>query len=319
MLTIKNSLISVLFFLSSMQVRNADGQIKENIINNHYNNKSIETQASVHRGGKLAIMICGQCHFGGDGRLSGKLLDEAPKIIGRITAPNITTDTAHGIGKWTVANLDYFLRTGVKPNGKKAFIAMPRFPNMADEDLMSIIYFLKSDSAIAKASSATMQPIKVTMIGNLAARMLSMNFAYPEVKIMKPDSSDLVKTGKYLVNDVFHCFACHSANPARIDILHPEKSTGYLGGGSKLHNSNKEKIISSNLTFDMASGIGNYSLADFRRTLRNGQKKNGKWMSPPMVPYPLLTDNEIEAIFAYLKTVPVIKNKTVLKKVSKNQ
>lgn len=67
-----------------------------------------------------------------------------------------------------------------------------------------------------------------------------------------------------------------------------------------------------NLTSD-ATGVGNWTEENFFRAIREGKFKgleNGRMLLPPM-PWPnyaKMTDAELSAIFAYLKTVPPVKN-----------
>jgi hypothetical protein len=94
-----------------------------------------------------------------------------------------------------------------------------------------------------------------------------------------------------------------------IDFNNPEKSKGYMGGGSKFPGADNDKVVSLNLTFDKETGIGNYSREDFIKTMKTGQRKNGQWLRYPMLPYPTLTDNDLTAIYKYLGSVPKIHNK----------
>jgi len=68
----------------------------------------------------------------------------------------------------------------------------------------------------------------------------------------------------------------------------------------------------ANLTSD-PTGIGNWTEENFSRALREGKFKgleSGRMLLPPMPwqNYTHLTDDEVSAIFAYLKTVPPVKN-----------
>jgi mono/diheme cytochrome c family protein len=66
-----------------------------------------------------------------------------------------------------------------------------------------------------------------------------------------------------------------------------------------------------NLTPDMETGIGKWDEATFIKTLRTGIKPEGKPIMPPM-PWESIgkmTDDDLKSVFAYLKTIPAIKNK----------
>lgn len=67
----------------------------------------------------------------------------------------------------------------------------------------------------------------------------------------------------------------------------------------------------SNLTPDATTGIGKrYDEAAFVRAMRTGKKPEGTEMMPPM-PWPdfaRMSDSDLKAIWAYLKTVTPVKN-----------
>jgi hypothetical protein len=68
----------------------------------------------------------------------------------------------------------------------------------------------------------------------------------------------------------------------------------------------------ANLTPDSATGIGAWTEEQFVNTLRNGQHLgNGRHILPPM-PWDMIgkkTDEDLKAIFAYLKSLPPVSNK----------
>ncbi|MBX3636413.1 MAG: c-type cytochrome [Rubrivivax sp.] len=70
--------------------------------------------------------------------------------------------------------------------------------------------------------------------------------------------------------------------------------------------------FSANLTPDPDTGLGLWSARDFRQTIRSGRHLGrGRELLPPMpVPvYNHFTDADLDAVFAYLKTLPAVKNK----------
>ena len=65
-----------------------------------------------------------------------------------------------------------------------------------------------------------------------------------------------------------------------------------------------------NLTPDSATGIGTWTAAYFIKVLRTGMRGNGAPLRPlmPWEWYRQLTDDDLQAIFAYLRTLPPISN-----------
>ena len=143
----------------------------------------------------------------------------------------------------------------------------------------------------------------------------------------------LIKKGAHLVM-VSGCHDCHSPkmmtehgpvpDPALLLSGHPEKLplASYDTATVKnwvLFNMNMTAVrgpwgtsFSANLTPD-PSGIGNWTEQQFSNALRKGYFKGvegGRMLLPPM-PWPnfaQFTDEEVHAIFAYLKSIKPVKN-----------
>jgi len=67
-------------------------------------------------------------------------------------------------------------------------------------------------------------------------------------------------------------------------------------------------IYSSNITPDEGTGIGTWSLAAFRRSLQEGVDREGHHLYPafPYDQFTLLSDDDVEALYAYLMTRPAV-------------
>ena len=70
--------------------------------------------------------------------------------------------------------------------------------------------------------------------------------------------------------------------------------------------------FTANLTPDADTGLGQWTLKDFMSTIRTGRHMGrGRPVLPPM-PIPVynnFTDADLEAVYAYLRTIPPIKNR----------
>ncbi len=70
--------------------------------------------------------------------------------------------------------------------------------------------------------------------------------------------------------------------------------------------------FTANLTPDRDSGLGKWTLRNFIETIRTGRHMGrGREILPPM-PIPMykhFTDADLEAIFAYLQSIPAVKNR----------
>lgn len=262
----------------------------------------------VARGAKIAAMQCMACHAGPDGKLVGKPMNDVPAVFGELHTLNITQDSVHGIGAWTDGELYYFLRTGIHNDGRWSPPFMPKYSLMADEDLYSVIAWLRSDDPRLAPDSREYPPNEFNLFVKVLANTLFDPPPFPEKPIVLPDSADKVASGKYVANAMGDCYACHSGDMLKINSLEPEKSFGYYGGGIQMRNEAGETVTSANLTMDPETGLGKWTEQQFIEAVRFGKKPNGGALSYPMMPHSMLTDEEVSAIFAYLKTVPVIKN-----------
>lgn len=267
------------------------------------------TPERVERGKKLALLLCAGCHKNeSTGKLTGQQMLDAPLEFGKIYSQNITQDKTYGIGTWTDGELLYLLRTGIKRDGQYAPPWMAKLPHMADEDINSVIAFLRSDESLVAASATPDQPCEPSFLSKFLCVVAFKPLPMPEHKISLPDTNNKVELGRYLVYNL-DCYSCHSADFKTNNELEPEKSVGFLGGGNKTLNKEGNEIITQNITPDNETGIGKWSEEKFVNALKNGIVEGQPALRYPMEPYIYLTDDEAKAIYAYLQTVPPLNHK----------
>ena len=265
------------------------------------------TPEKVERGKKWALLLCSECHKDYDtGLLTGRLMQEAPEF-GKIYSQNITRDKTYGIGEWTDGELLYLLRTGIKRDGQYAPPYMAKLAHMSDEDIESIIAFLRSDDPMVAPAAVPDKPCEPSFLTKFLCNVAFKPMKMPEDKIAMPDTNDMVEFGRYLVYNI-ECYVCHSADFKTLNSEDPTKSGGFLGGGNKPLNMEGEVVLTQNLTPDKETGIGNWTEEQFVKAVKYGIKDGEPALRYPMLPYTHLTDKEAKAIFAYLQTVPPIKN-----------
>ncbi len=267
------------------------------------------TPQRVERGRKIANMLCRNCHQDPvTKKLTGNLMVDLPAEFGEIHSRNITQHPIKGIGSWTDGEIAYLLRTGVRKNGKYAPPYMIKMPHVPDEDIYSVIAFLRSDDPTVQAADVDNIEQKESFLTKMLCRVLFKPFEYPQQKIPVPDTNNKYEYGKYLSNHLLGCYACHSADFKTMDEHFPEKSGGYFGGGNPMIDYNKRTIYTANITPDKETGIGNWTEEDFVRTMRTGFNPHGQPMRYPMLTEADLTDNDLRALYAFIKTVPAIRN-----------
>ena len=281
----------------------------------HYNAEHISLQVQstperVARGRVLVSLLCRNCHFDPNtNKFTGRKMDEVPQF-GEVYSKNITHDPVHGIGKWTDGEIAYLLRTGVRPDGRYIPPYMAKLPHLSDEDLYSIISFLHSDNVWFSPDNTTHPDTRPSFLTKFLCNVgIAKPFDYPKTAISQPDTNNAVAWGQYLVYNL-ECFSCHSADFKKNNYLEPERSTGYCGGGNVFKMPNGTTLSSLNITSDEQTGIGKWDAATFLTAVKSGILPNNQpSLRQPMQPYLWLSDNEIKAIYAYLRSIPKISNK----------
>ena len=82
----------------------------------------------------------------------------------------------------------------------------------------------------------------------------------------RPEVKDQLAYGKYVVHGLGDCFSCHSADFKTMNIMEPEKSVGYMGGGNQTLDSDGKVVATANITMDPETGIGKWTEEQFVKT-----------------------------------------------------
>jgi mono/diheme cytochrome c family protein len=264
--------------------------------------------AVVQRGKNLTHNVCGSCHYDHTiKRFIGKPLNDLPKIGGKLYAANLTHSITNGIPpKYSDAELFYLIKTGIAKNGK--YMPYMMKPMMADEDIDAIISYLRSDDEDVAAADTTIGISHINLLGRTGIRIVSGKPQQYTKGIARPDENDPVAYGYYLVS-VMSCYHCHSKKILGLDFLHPEKSTGFMAGGIRLKDKENKRIFSANITPDNETGIGSYTLTDFSKAVKDGITPTGRELKVPMPKFKQLTDKQVNAIYAYIRTLAAVHHK----------
>ncbi len=113
-----------------------------------------------------------------------------------------------------------------------------------------------------------------------------------------------LERGRYLVESIAACGNCHTPQGPNGPV--PGKT---FAGGLPFEDK-AFTTYASNITPDRETGIGKWTDAQAVRAIREGRRPDGRLLGPPM-PYGLyrdLSDADVTAIVAYLRTVPAVKN-----------
>ena len=267
------------------------------------------TPARVAHGEMLVASSCAECHLNpGTGAFSGQLIRDLPQEFGKIYSANITQDKTYGIGSWTDGQLVALLRTGIGRDGRFR-IVMPSFVHMSDEDVASLVAFLRSNNKWVQPVATPSHAQEPSFLSKALVHTVMKPTPLPTAAVLEPAATNVVALGRYLVVGRYKCYDCHSADFKTNNALEPEQSKGYLAGGTKMLNLAQQAVMTRNLTMDEDTGLGDWTPAQFTQAVRFGMSPHGA-LHYPMPKYSRLTDAEARAIWAYLQSVPKIKNAT---------
>ncbi len=241
--------------------------------------------AAIGRGRHIAITRgCLHCH--GENLEGGTVVDNP--MIGKIFGPNLTRGLGglpegFGIEDWVRA-----IRHGIGPDGRPLVI-MPaaEFTHLSDGDFASLLAFLLAAPKVDR----TTVPVRLGPVGRLLVLTGKLPLAADLIDhaAVRPDNvipGITVEYGGYLAAN---CMGCHGPN---------------LSGG-KIHGAPPEWPPASNLTTIFDGPLVHWSEDDFVATLRTHRRPNGVNLNEAMPrTFGQLTDEELKALWAYLRTVP---------------
>jgi mono/diheme cytochrome c family protein len=215
-------------------------------------------------------------------------------LPGHVVAPNLTPDAETGSGSWSDDALARAIREGIGHDGRALFPMMPyeNYWQMPDEDLASVIVFLRSLPPVHNPLPQTeiIFPVKYLIRG------VPKPVTDP---VPAPDVSDPVKRGAFLVT-MAGCKDCHTPADKGQPLPNMELAGGQIFEGPW------GRVATPNLTQD-PSGIPYYDEALFLQAIRTGYVRARPLNQiMPWSQYGGMTDEDLKAIFAYLKSVKPI-------------
>jgi len=175
---------------------------------------------------------------------------------------------------------------------------------------------------------------QILLVVALVATVSALAYAVTSAQERRPSAAEQLERGRYIVNG-FGCVDCHS--PWKLGPNGPEPDAErYLSGhpesfelpaapqnGASPWNMSVAATntawagpwgvsFTANLTPDPETGLGRWTEQEFLDTLRTGRHQGrGREILPPM-PFPALrqlSDGDLRAVFAYLQSLPPIKNR----------
>ena len=281
------------------------------------------------------VIACPECHTprGEMGRfLPGKYLSgdnatnsPAPNCLFRnmpgtecIYPRNLTNDET-GLKNRTDAEIKKMIMEGKRPAATAGGMEEALHPimpyyvlkNMTDADADAIVAYLRTVppvvNMVPRRGASFDLPMPVPPIN--MANVPTPSAAYADVAA--------ATRGRYLATQTGLCVECHTKHlmgPTALDetkfFQGGEDFTGPLGP--------MIPIRAKNLTPDMMTGLGSWTIAQIVAVLKEGKDKDGKGICPPMpvgklgetmmAGYGNLTDQDANDIAHYLKSIPAAMN-----------
>lgn len=258
------------------------------------------TWSTVQRGLYLTrVGDCEACHtVAGQPPYAGNRA--LPTPFGTIYSANLTPDPDTGLGEWDADMFYRALDEGVGKDGKRLY---PAFP------YTHFTYVTRADSDAIFAYLQTLEPVRneirepelPPLIG-LRTSMRGWNLLNFEEKDFVPDPEKSAEwnRGRYLVEGLGHCSACHS--PRNLIGAEKDGAARYTGGMA-------EGWFAPSLRSDGQDGIGDWPETELKDFLKHGRndrtaafgpmaeviEKSTRWM----------TDADLSAVVAYLGDLPI--------------
>jgi hypothetical protein len=275
------------------------------------------TPERIARGAYLAhsVSVCMDCHSTRDWALfsgplkpgtlgmGGERFDQKMNFPGSFVAPNITP---HALKDWSDGELYRAITSGVSKDGHPLFPIMPypSYGKMATEDVYSLMAYLRSLPAVESRTEPSKADPPVNVIMHLMPQ--------PAAPVELPTKSDPVAYGGYLANAA-GCTECHTKMEKGKRVGEP-----YAGGFEFVMPGGT--VRSPNITPHAVTGIGAWTKQIFVDRFK--AYAPGKYTPPavdsakgemqtvmPWTMYANMTDEDLGAIYEYLKTLPAVESR----------
>lgn len=264
-------------------------------------------QDLVKRGEYLARAgDCTACHTSEGGQpFAGGLPMKTP--IGTIYSSNITPDKTYGIGDYSYDDFRKAVRQGIAKNGETLYPAMP-YPSYAvvsDDDMHALYaYFMQGVQPVSEPDKASDIPWPLSMRWPLA---IWRHMFAPDVKpaVAASGEDPELARGRYLVEGLGHCGACHTPRAITMQEKALNNSDGdlFLSGSS----SPIDGWDASDLRGDNREGLGRWSTDDIAQFLRYGRNDHtaafGGMTDVVQHSLQYMSNDDIQAIARYLKSL----------------
>lgn len=276
------------------------------------------TPERVARGQYLVkhVGICFDCHservvaYGlpfkpGREGVGGFVWDEKSHFPGVLAASNLTPDRETGLGAWSDGEIIRAIREGVDREGNALFPIMPygHLRHLSDEDAFAIVSYLRTLKPQRYEEPKKTLQVPLNFVEKFVPQPL-------DAPIAPPDRANSVAYGKYLVS-IAACTECHTPKDERNQPVAGME----FAGGYEMHTPYFH-VTTANITPHPSTWMGTATREQFIARFRSfatidaatAPHAKGKNTLMPWISFSGMTDEDLGAIYDYLKTVKPIRN-----------
>lgn len=276
------------------------------------------TDEKVEHGKYLAnhVMLCMDCHAVRDFSLfagppkpetlgaGGEIFDQNIGLPGIFISRNLTPA---GLGDWTDGEIFRAITSGVSKDGSALFPIMPynQYSKLDEEDIHAVIAYLRTLEPVENDLPPSKPDFPINFLINTMPVKAEMQ--------PKPSTNNVTEYGRYMIT-AGACSDCHTKMERGEYVGEP------YAGGNEFTMPDGSVVRSANLT-PHETGIGNWTKEQFvaRFKVYSDSTYVPRRVEPgqfqTIMPWPMYTDmkqEDLEAIYEYLRTVPAVENRIEL-------
>ena len=241
--------------------------------------------------------------------VGGYIFDKNIGFPGVVAAQNITSDPEFGLGQWSDGEIIRAFREGIDRKGDALFPMMPyeELRTMSDEDAKAVVVYLRTLAPVHKGVPAKHIDFPVNLFVKFAPKPV-------DGAVTSPDPNDSVAHGKYLAI-IGGCHECHTPHDDHNALIADKP----FAGGWEM-----KGPWGRNFTANLTPAAGTYMSRATREEFIGRFKAfasmdantapdapAGRNTVMPWLAFSHMTDQDLGAIYDYLKTVKPIENKVV--------
>ncbi|MEB2785582.1 cytochrome c [Algoriphagus persicinus] len=284
-----------------------------------YPDLQVSTDSTVIARGRYLVhgpAHCSNCHVGSVAEMISADAGENIPLkggaefplgpIGTIYPKNLTPDPATGIGRYSDNEVFRMMRHAVKPDGTATLSVLMPFWDMADEDLIAVVSYLRSMAPVQNNVPENDYSFMGKAVRVMAASFKPIENPNPFPKA--PPMEATIQRGEYLARYVANCVGCHTnRDQMTFEAIGPEFGGGMefepwpefalaVGGDPEMW------MRTPNITPHPNSALSKFkTVEEWKARFRQGRLINISQMH--WGPFSRMSDEDLEALYLYLTSL----------------